>query len=123
MLEFKIDRDPDPPPELPAGERRRVLSLFEGRLALLIQIAGLLGTAWIVWLTTLSPRLHRFTWVSLISHALGYALFAWAWSAAITFVLYLAVPERERGDMANATLRTSAAAVWFAPAMILFTQL
>ena len=89
----------------------------------MFQFAGLVATGWIIWITTVSPRLHRFTWSSLVMHALGYAVFAWAWSACITFGLYLTIPSDEREDMLRVTLRTSTAAVWFAPAMILFTQL
>ncbi len=82
-----------------------------------------MATGWIVWIAAVSPRLHRFTWTSLLLHAFGYAAFAWAWSACITLLLYLAIPSDQRDDVFRVTLRTSTAAVWFAPAMILFTQL
>ncbi|HYW48042.1 MAG TPA: hypothetical protein VE959_34580 [Bryobacteraceae bacterium] len=89
----------------------------------LVQAAGLLATGWLIWLTSLSPRIHRFTWSSLIGHALGYALLAWVWSAVITFALYLAVPAHQRRDVLWTSFRTAGAAVWFAPAIILLTQL
>jgi hypothetical protein len=76
-----------------------------------------------VWVTTVVPRVHRYSWRAVIATALTYSIFAWAWSLAITFGLYLAIPRRERGDALSGTLRTSATAVWFAPAIILLTQL
>ena len=92
-------------------------------LSLFVQIAGLAATGWITWVTSVVPRLqqHSLTW--LAGNALGFSLFAWAWSVAITFSLYFAIPRRERGDAVWGTLRTSATAVWFAPAIILLTQM
>jgi hypothetical protein len=52
-----------------------------------------------------------------------YALIAWAAGAAITLVLYLGTMQWEREDVIRATLRTSSAAVWFAPSVILLTAL
>src|SRR6185369_9992931 len=92
-------------------------------LGLFVQIAGLLATAWMVWITTVAPRLHRYSWASLAGTALGYAVFAWGWSLAITFGLYLAIPRPDRRDVLSGTLRTSATAVWFAPAIILLTNM
>lgn len=89
----------------------------------MVQVAGLLATAWMVWVSAVHPRLVRYTWLALARHALGYALFAWGWSLAITFALYAAIPGRDRGDALARALRTSATAVWFAPAIILLTQL
>ncbi len=113
-----LDRNP-PPSNFGVPVRRP----FGPRLTLAIQVLGLLATGWVVWLTSVSPRLHRYTWRSLVTHALTYAVLTWAWSAAITFGLYVAVPRRDRGDVVAATLRVSTAAVWFAPAIILLTQL
>lgn len=95
---------------------------LQGRLALVVQVASLCATGWIVWVNAFSPRLHRYSWATLVGRALGYAVFAYAWSAAITCGLYLAIPRRERGDLLWNTLRTSAAAVWFAPAILLLSQ-
>jgi len=95
----------------------------QGRLALLVQVASLFATGWVIWLHSISPRLHRYSWATLIGSALGYTLFACAASAAITCALLLAIPRRERGDIVWGTLRTSAAGAWFAPAIILLTQL
>jgi hypothetical protein len=113
------DSPPDPPrrPALALGRR------YGRRLTPAIQFLGLIATGWIIWISAVSPRLHRFTWSSLVIHALAYAVFAWAWSACVTFGLYLTIPADQRDDLVRASLRTSTAAVWFAPAIILFTQL
>jgi len=107
---------------VPAAAPPTFTSLRRG-LALFVQVAGLFATGWVIWISSVSPRLDRYSWASLAGRALGYALFAWAWSVAITFGLYLAIPRRERGDVVWATLRTSTTAVWFAPAIILLTQM
>ncbi len=93
----------------------------QGRLAPLVQVASLFATGWMVWLNTISPRLHRYSWATLIGSALGYTVFACAASAAITIGLLLAI-RRERGEIVWGTLRTSAAGAWFAPAIILLSQ-
>jgi hypothetical protein len=76
-----------------------------------------------IWVHAISPRLHRYSWATLIGSALGYTVFACVASAAITCGLLLAIPRRERGDIVWGTLRTSAAGAWFAPAIILLSQL
>ncbi|HEY2014060.1 MAG TPA: hypothetical protein VGH38_11205 [Bryobacteraceae bacterium] len=108
---------------LDSGYDRRSFDELRKGLVLIVQIAGLIATGWMIWASTVSPRLIRYSWVTLARSALGYALFALGWSLAITFVLYFAIPRRERGDMVAGTLRTSATAVWFAPAIILLTQM
>jgi len=104
------------------GARPEFASLRKG-LTLFVQVAGLAATGWMIWVSSVSPRLGRYSWGSLTGRALGYAAFAWAWSVAITYCLYLAIPKKERGDVAWAALRTSTTAVWFAPAIILLTNL
>ncbi len=93
-----------------------------GRLALLVQGASLGATGCVVWFANLAPRLHRQTLGSIVGQALGFAFLAWAWSAAITFGLYVLMPIAERADTVRSVLRTSAVAVWFAPATILLSQ-
>ncbi len=93
-----------------------------GRFAPVVQVASLLITGGMIWLNTISPRLHRYSWATLIGSALGYTLFACAASAAITGGLLLAIPRGERGDVAWGTIRVSAVGAWFAPAIILLTQ-
>ena len=110
-------RAPTINPEARPGVRRP-----QGRLALLVQVASLFATAWVIWINSISPRLHRYSWATLIGSALGYTVFACAASAAITCVLLLAIPRRERGYIVWGTLRTAAAGAWFAPAIILLSQ-
>jgi hypothetical protein len=115
---FMHDRDRSGGPGGPSA----YASLRRG-LALLVQVAGLFATGWMIWISSVQPQSHRYSWASLAGSALGYAVFAWAWSILITFGLYLTIPRRERGDAVWATLRTSTTAVWFAPAIILLTQM
>ncbi|HLK69018.1 MAG TPA: hypothetical protein VKU19_36550 [Bryobacteraceae bacterium] len=92
------------------------------RYALLIQIASLLATGTLLWMNTISPKLHRYSWATLIGNALGYTLFACASSAAITGSLLFAIPRTDRRDVLWKTLRASAAGAWFAPAIILLSE-
>ena len=66
--------------------------------------------------------MHRQPLVAMLAEAIEYAVIAWAWSAAVTFGLFLIIPKSERGDVLGITLRTAGTAVWFAPAMILLTM-
>jgi hypothetical protein len=95
---------------------------LQGRLGMVVQIASLLATCVIVWNTVLGPRLMREPLGSVAGHALLYAALAWFWAAAITLVLYLVLPRAEAGRMVWSTLRTSAVAIWFAPACILLSH-
>jgi len=114
-----LDLGPLPPSEdPPPSASRRSASRF----ALPIQIAGLLAGCWMLFFTTMSRHLHRFTWGGLIGHAVRYAFLTWLWSAAVTFLLYLTLPADERRNAAWRTLRTSSAAVWFAPAILLLAD-
>lgn len=118
MQSFIDDRDRSGVPASPPA----FASLRKG-LALFVQVAGLAATGWMIWISSVLPRSHRYSWASLAGSALGYSVFAWAWSILITFGLYLTIPRRERGEAVWATLRTLTTAVWFAPAIILLTQM
>ena len=99
-------------------------SAFEtGRLAICLQAASLLFTGFFLWSVTAAAQWLRIPmrWV-LIQSAIA-AVVAWVASAAITLTLYAVAMRWERAEMINATLRTSAVAVWFAPAVILLSQL
>jgi hypothetical protein len=96
---------------------------LQGRLGMAVQIVSLLATGVIIWNSVVGPRLLRQPLSSVAGHALLYAALAWFWSAAITLCLYLVLPRAEAGRMVWSTLRTSAVAVWFAPACILLSQL
>jgi hypothetical protein len=95
---------------------------YGGRFALAIQLATLFLTGSMIWFFRIAPRLLRKSPGTVIVEALVFALAAWVWSAVISFALYFAIPEAERGDVLGRTLRTSAVAVWFAPATILLSR-
>jgi hypothetical protein len=92
-------------------------------LALLVQVAGLAATGYVVWTAAVVPRLGRQPLAAVIWEALQHALFACFASAAITLVLYLAITRSGGTDALLAALRTSAVAVWFAPATLLLSEL
>ena len=110
------------PPAIVEAGRRAISSRLAGRLGILVQIASLAATGWITWITTIHPRLDRLTLSRLLGDALLYALLACTWSAAIALALYLLLPKSESRNMLWAVLRTSAVAVWFAPATILLSH-
>jgi hypothetical protein len=99
-----------PPPEVPRPARPWTVWLAT--------IASLWATAWVVWFATLVPRLSHLPLRALITEAVEYSLLAWAWSAAIALGFYLLIPKPPGFDSVQATLRTSATAVWLAPAML-----
>ena len=101
----------------PAGAWR------QGRLAFCLQAASLLFTGLLIWNLTAAAQWLRvpLRWV-LIQAAVA-ALTAWTASAGITLALYWVAMRWERAEMIQATLRTSAVAIWFAPAVILLSQL
>jgi hypothetical protein len=90
---------------------------------LLVQIAGLLGTAWLIWSISLVPRLNRQSLADVITQALAYTLLACLASALIALGLYLLIARSFREDAIQMALRTSATAVWFAAATILLAEL
>src|SRR5262249_30527925 len=91
VLSFLHDRSRSGVPAAPPP-----FSVLRKGLTLLIQVAGLLATGWMIWATSVSPRLHRYSLTSLAGTALGFSVFAWSWSVLITFGLYLTIPRRER---------------------------
>jgi len=84
---------------------------------------SLCATACILWFTRYRPRLRHITLEALIGQALGFSLLVWFWAAAIALALFLTIPRRDRRDSIAAALRTSATAVWFAPAILLVSGL
>jgi hypothetical protein len=99
--------------------------LRQGRLAICLQAASLFFTGFLIWNLTAAAQaqwLHLpLRWVLILAALIAVA--AWAFSAAITLTLYALVMHWERAEMIKATLRTSAVAIWFAPAVILLSQL
>jgi hypothetical protein len=88
------------------------------RLLVLVQIVGLAATGWMVWSYSVLPRLAFQYWSSLVAEGLKWALLAGGSSAVITLIL-LALTRSLDADGLTLALRTSATAVWFAPATIL----
>ena len=98
------------------------VKFFRGRFALLVQIVSLAATGCLLWFAAQFALIFRLSLGALIVQALGYALLAWLWSGAITAGLYLMILGPERARLAESALRTSTAAVWFAPATILLAH-
>lgn len=90
---------------------------------LFFQVAGLLLTGWIMWRSAMGLQWARVPLPWLILRAAVYALAACLAGAFITVVVYISASEWEYEDFMRATFRGSAAAVWFAPSVILLTQL
>jgi hypothetical protein len=86
-------------------------------------LAGILLTGWLMWRSTLFLQWARVPLPWLILRATVYALAACLAGAFITIVLYMAASLWEGEDVIRATFRASTAAVWFAPCVILLTQL
>ena len=93
------------------------------RLVLVLQVAGLLFTGWLMYRSTLGLQWTRVTLPWLILRSAIYAVSACLAGALITVLLALTATEWEYEDVIRTTLRGSSAAVWFAPAVILLTQL
>ena len=90
---------------------------------LLVQVAGLLATAWLIWSISLVPRLNRESLADVLAQTLAFTLLACLASAAIALSLYLLIARSFRDDAIQMAMRTSSTAVWFAAATILLAQL
>ena len=84
-----------------------------------LQVASLAATGWVIVKTAFVPAGARSLLPVTIVLALWFSLAALAVGGVITFLLLLAMRRIERADALNVTLRTSAAGVWFAPAVML----
>ncbi len=94
-----------------------------GRVAPWLQALSLAATGAVLWKLSIGPRLLRQPFLTVAGLALFYAITAWLWSAAVTFVLFLLLPRRADEDRPLETvLRTSSVAVWFAPATVLLAS-
>jgi hypothetical protein len=82
-----------------------------------LQIVSLLITGWIIWSSSLVP-FGRFP-AEDAAIALWFSCVALVLSGVITFLLLLAMKRITRAEALDVTLRTSAAGVWFAPAILL----
>ncbi len=84
-----------------------------------LQVASLIATGWVIAKTAFLPFAARRLLSMTIGLALWFSLAALVMSGVITFLLLLAMRRIERADAWNVTLRTSAAGIWFAPAVML----
>src|SRR4029077_18433675 len=84
------------------------------RLVLVLQVAGLALTGWVMWRSTLGLQWARVPLPWLILRVTVYALSACLAGALITILLSITATEWESEDVIRATFRGSAAAVWFA---------
>jgi hypothetical protein len=90
--------------------------------ALWAQILSLLATAFFMWVFRFASQpTGRSFWTALETGAF-YTLGAWLWCAVVALGLNLAIRRVEQVDVIGATLRTSAVAVWFAPATMLLSS-
>ena len=110
-------RGPGGPPYL--ARFKMLVAPIRSRLEFWGQLAGLVATGWVVWVTSVGPHwTHRDLQPRLVA-ALTIALGVWAWSAvlglAVRFVIRYLNPHEE-------TLRSAAVAIWYAPATILILQ-
>lgn len=96
---------------------------WRSHAALAVQILSLLATGWVMWRMWSGARFASRSFADLLRTSITFTLVAWIWSACIALLLHLAIRRVEKVDVVGATLRTSTAAVWFAPATILLSSL
>src|SRR5690349_3883905 len=93
---------------------------MRSRLVFWLQLASLLFTGWLLWQpVTISRWPHSSPALILLQAAL-YAAAACLAGGLITLVLYLLL-QQDPEHMVRTPLSTSTAAIWFAPAVILFS--
>jgi len=91
------------------------------RLIAAAQVAGVLATAWFVWINSVLPQLGRESLASIAARALIYVTFAWICGGIVTFWVYFVVSLSDLPGATRFSLRTSAPAMWFAPAIVLLS--
>ena len=94
-----------------------------GRLLFVAQLLGLAVTGWLVWSNAVAPTLAWRSFASIAAKASFYVLLTWALTALITLLVYLVVADEEPDDLLTVSLRSSAVAAWYAPAIILLSTL
>jgi hypothetical protein len=85
------------------------------------QVAGVLATAWFVWINAVLPRLGLVSFASMALASLFYVTLAWICGAIVTFWIYLVVSLADLQRVTRFSLRTAAPAMWFAPAIVLLS--
>jgi hypothetical protein len=98
------------------------LRAAKSHLALLAQIASLLATIWFLWRFRVTARPAGQPFLTAFRSAVLFTVGAWIWSAVVALILNLSIRRVERVDVVGATVRTSAVAVWFAPATMLLSS-
>lgn len=96
---------------------------WRSHLVLAAQSISLLATGWVMWGVWGGPRAPTQPFGKVLETAVLFTLLTWLWSAVVALLLHAAIRSVERVDVVGATLRTSAVAVWFAPATMLFASL
>jgi hypothetical protein len=89
------------------------------RLIAAAQVAGILATGWFVWVNHVLPRLSLQSLGSIAAQAMLYVMLAWICGAFIAFWVYFAIALADLPHAARFSLRASAPAMWFAPAIVL----
>ncbi len=92
-----------------------------GRLLAALQVAGVILSGWWVWLHSILPRLRWESLASLAGEAMGAVAIAWLAGGLLTFCIYMVVALDEVRDTTRFSMRSSAPAMWFAPAIILLS--
>ncbi|MGC9950350.1 MAG: hypothetical protein ABSF64_28630 [Bryobacteraceae bacterium] len=91
------------------------------RLIAGFQVAGVLATGWFVWTYNILPRLGLQSLAGIAAEALFYVTLAWICGAVTTFLVYFVIALADLPGAARFSLRTSAPAMWFAPAIVLLS--
>jgi hypothetical protein len=91
------------------------------RLIAAAQVAGVLATGWFVWINAVLPRLGLQSLAGIAAQALFFVTLAWICGAVVTFWIYLVVSLTDLPRVMRFSLRSSAPAMWFAPAIVLLS--
>jgi hypothetical protein len=91
------------------------------RLIAAAQVAGVLATGWFVWISAVLPRLGLQSLARIAAEALFLVTLAWICGAVVTFWIYLVVSLTDLPHVMRFSLRSSAPAMWFAPAIVLLS--
>ena len=96
-------------------------SKFGDRLIAAGQVAGVLATAWLVWEHAVLPQLGLRPVAAIVSEAVFYVAAAWMCGALTTFCVYMVISLADLPSALRFSFRSSTAAMWFAPAIVLLS--
>jgi hypothetical protein len=91
------------------------------RLIAAAQVAGVLATGWFVWVNAVLPQLGLKSVANIAAQALVYVTLAWICGGIVTFWVYFVLSLADLPRATRFSLRTSAPAMWFAPAIVLLS--